>query len=227
MIRTSIVRLLKDTLQRLRGAETGVALTEFAFTFPVLLVLGLYGMEIARMAVSRTQVSQIALALGDNASRIGQTDNSGISPTISESDIDAIIDSAVTQGADIDLLANGRIILTSLEYDDRSDRQYIHWQRCRGLLNRDSRYGDDRNNDGLNDPEITGMGSGAKKATVDSGEALMFVEIVFKYDPLFDQPFGSGTREFRQEAAFLVRDDRNLDPGLPGKNKNSDCKKLR
>ena len=88
-------------LRKLQHSDSAIAMTEFAFVLPVLLTLGLYGAEIARMAVTRTQISQIALSIADNASRLGQTDNSGVTPTITEDDVDAILDGAMRQGSTI------------------------------------------------------------------------------------------------------------------------------
>lgn len=210
-------------LRRLGRDASGISLTEFALILPILLTMGLYGAEIARMASTKMRVSQIALSLADNASRLGQTDNSGVTPTITELDVDSVIDGAIAQGASIDLEANGRIIISSLEYDDFTERQFIHWQRCRGDLDRESAYGDDEDENGLTGDEIEGLGKGSTQITAQPGSAVMFVEIFYEYDNLFENPFGSGSKEFRQEAAFIIRDDRNLSPGLTGGSSNSDC----
>jgi len=218
-------RSLKHFVQRLRADKSGISLVEFALVLPILLTLGLYGTEIARMSTTKMKVSQIALSLADNASRLGQTDNSGITPTINENDVTAILRGAIRQGASIDLEENGRIILSSLEYDDPSDRQFISWQRCIGDDDsRTSKYGDDEDNNGLNGDELEGMGEGGKQITALSGSAVMFVEIHYKYEALWDDPFGSGDGRFYHEAAFLIRDDRNLDPGLVGtQNSDTQC----
>lgn len=200
-----------------------VSLTEFALILPIMLTLGLYGTEIARLATTKMKISQIALSLADNASRLGQTDNSGVTPTISEDGIDAVLDGAIRDGSAIGLEGNGRIILSSLEYSDFDDRQYIHWQRCKGDLDVDSNYGDDGVNNGLTGDQIDGMGSGATQITALSGQAVMFVEIEYQYDPLFENPFGTGSRTIREEAAYLIRDDRNLGPGLTGGTTDSSC----
>ncbi len=201
----------------------GVSLVEFALVLPVLLTLGLFGADIARMVTVKLRVSQIALSLADNASRLGQTDNSGITPTITEANVDAIVNGALREGEGIQLEQNGRIILSSLEYDDVTGKQFIHWQRCRGEAVTESRYGNDSNNNGLNGSAITGLGSSDTKITAKSGQAVMFVEIEYNYDPLFQNPFGTGGKTMRQEAAFLTRDDRNLAPGLTGGTSNSSC----
>lgn len=217
------MRIGFQPIARLWRSTDAIALTEFAFVLPVLLVMGLYGAEIARMAMTRTQISQIALSVADNASRLGQTDNSGVTPTITETDVDAILDGAIRQGGTIDLEENGRIILSSLEFDEFSNRQYIHWQRCRGDADIESEYGDDGDDNGLTGAVLTGMGSGSSKATASAGSAVMFVEIEYTYTALFENPFGSGDRTMRSEAAFLIRDDRNLTPGLTGGSSESEC----
>ena len=121
-------------LGKLLRNESGVALIEFAYSMPILLGLGLAGIEIANMATTRLKVSQIALSLADNASRLGQTDNSGVTPTVTEADLDAVIDGAMRQGESIGLAERGRIVISSLEWNAFRERQFIHWQRCRGDL---------------------------------------------------------------------------------------------
>jgi len=207
----------------LKRDASGVSIVEFALVLPVILTLGLYGTEIARMATTKMKVSQIALSLADNASRLGQTDNSGVTPTITEADVDAILQGALEQGSGIDLESNGRVILSSVEHDDFTGRQFIHWQRCRGEFDRDSAYGNDTDKNGISGDEIEGFGRGATKITAQPDSAVMFVEIFYEYEPLFENPFGAGTRRFREEAAFLIRDDRNLTPGLTGGDSDSEC----
>ena len=64
---------------------------EFALVLPLFLLLGLFGTEMAHMTTVNMQVSQLATSLADNASRLGQTDNSAVTPTISEVDIDSVM----------------------------------------------------------------------------------------------------------------------------------------
>jgi len=200
---------------------SAVSIVEFALCLPVLLTMGLYGADIARLAITNMRISQIAISVADNASRLGQTDNSGVQPTITEGNVDAVLGGALRDGASIGLETQGRIVLSSLEYDAGDNRQYIHWQRCRGTLVKSSRYGPE-------DPDmkkavITGMGSGATKITAQTGQSVMFVEIEYTYSPLFENPFGTGKISLRKEAAFLTRDDRNLEPGLTGTGSKSSC----
>jgi len=216
--RTRLLHLLR----RLAIDSSGVAFIEFAYVLPILLTLGLVGTDLARLAITNMEVSQIALSLADNASRLGQTDNSGITPTVREADVDAVINGAMREGEAIDLQRNGRIILSSLEYDATKKRQFIHWQRCRGAFIRHSAYGNDTSRNGLTGTALTGMG---QKGTIkaDAGTAVMFVEIYYQYEGLLGAPFGLGQKEIRREAAFLTRDDRNLTPGLTGTSNKSRC----
>jgi len=217
--RAAIALRLARQAQRLRQDEEGVSFLEFALILPILITLGLYGTEVAYMAVVDLQVSQIATSLADNASRLGQTDNSAVTPTVTEAQIDSVMTGALTAGSAIDFSANGRLILSSLEYDPTTKRQYIHWQRCRGSLVRASNYG----------PAWTGYTGGLPgmgktghiiKATTNS--AVMYVEVTYQHHPLFGSMFVNNPR-FHHEAAYLIRDDRNLTPGVTGSGGKSAC----
>jgi hypothetical protein len=203
---------LGDFLRRIARSEAGVSILEFAICLPVLLGLGTIGMEIASMMTANMQVSQLALSVADNASRLGQTDNSAVTPTVAETDIDAVMFGAMQQGASLDVEQNGRIILTSLERDPTTGQQYIHWQRCAGELDRASRYGNDTDRNGLSGAPLPGMGRAGNLVTASNGQAVMFVEVYYTYQPLFANPLVDDLT-FRQEAAYLVRDDRNLAGG--------------
>ena len=50
----------------------------------------------------------------------------------------------------------------------------------------------------------------------------MFVEVFYDHDGLLDNAY-SMPAEFHEEAAFVIRDDRNLAPGVTGNGGNSQC----
>ncbi len=209
-------------LSSLRSCTSGIALVEFAMTLPVFMAMGMYGIEIAYMASVDMQVSQLAISVADNASRLEQTNNSGITPTVTEADIDSVMDGAISQGATFGFGTNGRVILSSLEKDTASGKQYIHWQRCRGALAKSSSYGNDTNNNGLTGPVLAGMGKGSNKITASTGSAVMYAEVYYTYKGLFGTLFVKN-KTFKEEAAFLIRDIRNLTPGVSGSGSRSNC----
>lgn len=206
-------------LHALRRDQSGISMVEFGLSLPMLVALGLFGIEIVNMTTANMQISQLALAVADNASRLGQTDNSAVAPTIAEAEIDAVMSGARRQGMGMKFKENGRVILSSLERH-ANGRQYIHWQRCTGDLAKVSAYGNDTSNNGLTGPAWDGLGQPGRKVAANPGQAVMFVEVYYNYQPLFGTMFFSG-RQFRHEAAFIVRDDRNL-AGLSG-TKTSAC----
>ncbi len=213
---------LGGVLARLDASKLGNATVEFALCLPVLLTLGMYGTEVAHMATVNMQVSQMALSVADNASRLGQTDNSAVTPTVTEADISSIMKGAIEQGSSIDFLENGRIILTSLEKDESTGRQYIHWQRCIGQLAKSSAYGNDGDNNGMTGEPLAGLGKPGKKISAQVGTSVMFAEVFYDYNGLFGKMFGTNM-QFKHEAAFLTRDDRNLTPGVTGSGGTASC----
>lgn len=209
-------------LSALKACGSGIAMVEFALTLPVLMTLGMFGIELANMASVDMQISQIAVSVADNASRLEQTNNSGVTPTVTEADIDSVMDGAMSQGEGFDLAQNGRVILSSLERDTATGKQFIHWQRCRGALQKSSSYGNDTTKNGLVGNTITGMGPGSSRITAASGSAVMYAEVYYKYEGVFGDVFVSN-KTFKEEAAFLIRDSRNLTAGVSGSSSNSRC----
>lgn len=199
---------------RLFASISGASATEFALALPVLTTFGMYGTEIAYMSSVNMQVTQLAASVGDNASRIGQTDNSSVTPTVTEVDINSVMTGALKQGQGFNFQTKGKIVLSSLEKNSSTGEQYIHWRRCAGSLNKTTQY---------LGSVADGMGQGSNKIKATSStSSVMFVEIFYRYDGLFGTTFVDNV-EFKQEAAFLTRDDRNLTPGITGTGSTSQC----
>ena len=208
-------------LLRRAGQDTrGIALTEFALALPILTLLGMYGIELAYMTVVNMEVAQIATSVADNTSRLGQTENSAVTPTVTEAQVDSVMAGALAEGNSFNFQTSGRIVLSSLEVNAATGSQYIHWQRCRGSLAATSAYGKEG-------ATVTGMGPTGHKITAGNGSAVMYVEVFYQYKPLFGTMFVQNTT-FRREAAFLIRDNRNLTPtgstdGVTGTGGQSVC----
>lgn len=206
------------TMPALARCTGGAALTEFALVLPLLLVAGLWGVEVAHKAIMAMRVSQVAVLVADNASRVGE--NSLLGETkLYEGDINDVFRGAHVQGGDaFGLYDRGRVILSSLEVvPDSEGRQYIHWQRCLGKRQHPSSYG--TTGIGLHTP-FAGMGPSGEEIQADEGEAVMFVEVVYEYEPLFSTMFVKST-VLSATAAFNVRQNRDLsqvyqrDPDAP------------
>ena len=193
-------------LAGLRGCRSGAALIEFALALPVVLTLGLSGIEYASFGRAQLTVSQVALNLADNASRVGLTSTLAATQ-LRESDMNAVFTGARLQGAGINLTTYGRITLSSLEYVqqtyDTAPVQRIHWQRCVGLKSGsgyDSTYGT---------TAASGMGDTGYKVNAPSGGGVMFIEVNYNYQPLFGRLFITSTM-IHSTASFVVRDNRDF-----------------
>lgn len=212
----------RAVLRRLRRDRSGLALLEFAFTLPLVLAVGGYGIEMSNLALTNLRVSQYSLNLADHASRVGQDMTGGVTD-LREVDINDVLQGAKLQGAAINFTTNGRITLSSLEYvtqknyDKTTPVQRIHWQRCLGAMSGagyDSSYGatsitagsdDSQNNAGLAVP--AGMGDTNAKVVAPVNSAVMFVEVNYQYKPLFGSLYVS-PRIIHYVASFIVRDNR-------------------
>lgn len=190
-----------NLFKRLLKSRAGVAMTEFALGAPVLMFAGLYGIEQANYVMVNMKISQLATHLADNASRIGDTSQLK-NRKIYESDInDVIVGGQIQGGPNVNIYANGRVFISSLEVDDNG-KQYIHWQRCRGAKAVSSGYG-------AQGDKVKGMGPSKNLITAEAGDAVIFVEVRYTYQPLIAGSIVPN-RELRSIAAFNVRDSRDL-----------------
>ena len=201
--------MIGQLASRLRANSAGVAMTEFALTFPFLLGIGLMGIETANRVLVQMKVTQLANLIADNASRIG--DQSMLEDRrIYEGDINDLFYGAQLQGGgSIDLYKHGRVILSSLEVvPGTADQQYINWQRCVGLKNHPSTYG--VAGDGKSSNDFAGMGPPAEEVIAFEDEAVMFVEVSYDYQPIIGDPFTFSDSEIHAVASYTVRADRDL-----------------
>lgn len=182
---------------------SGAAMTEFALSLPLLTTLGLWGTELANFALVNLKVHELAIHLADNASRVGDT-SSLLSRKIYESDInDLFLGSSIQASAALKFYDHGRAIISSLETQPSNpSQQYIHWQRCKGTKTWTSHYG----NSGSN---VSGMGPAGNQVTAPAGEAVIFVEVAYDYQPLISSRF-IGATTITSIASFSVRDKRDL-----------------
>ena len=220
MLASPIARMRRFAAD-LRDCTSGMALVEFAFSLPVLLTLGLCGLETANFAMAHLRVSNVAMLTADNAARVRDS--------IDETDVIQLFTGAKLTGQGIDFAANGRIVLSSLENED--GQQWIHWQRCDGALDVDPAYGRPLTEDGdpiedgteifgddmddeSDDPsspeesELEGMGPEDNQIIAQEGTAVMVVEVTYNYQPIIPSSFLEG-RQIRYESSFNVRQRTN------------------
>lgn len=225
--------LLDRTLNAIRDRR-GVALIEFALAAPVILLLGIGGVEVGNYVMANLRVSQIAMAVADNAGRVRTS--------IDEADVTEIMIGAMTMGEPLSLGANGRIILSDLEQrttttgangkgpvsatNPNGYRQWFRWQRCAGALSVTSSLGgptdgagapitnlDDTTNADHGAVEgasaLNGVGPAGQQISASGGTAVMVVEVVYRYQPIAPISFVTstlGTPTIRRVMAFNVRE---------------------
>jgi hypothetical protein len=216
-------RIARRPLADLLGATSGVALLEFAFSMPLVMMLGLYAVETTSLAMMNLRVNQAALNLADNAARVG-LHNADNREELREIDLNDVLAGARLQGAGWDLAKRGRITLSSLEEHDGD--QLIHWQRCIGLksgVDYDSHYGQTKPTDGLQehdgkkekdyddgvDLKKKGMGPAGDEVKAPDDSGVMFVEINYQYNPIVSARWlPTGATRIHYTASFIVRDRR-------------------
>lgn len=193
--------------RRLGRDGTGLALTEFALSLPILLIMMSFGIELANFVFTTKRIGDLAVLVADNASRMG-TRSAGLSiRQISEAEINDVFIGAQLQSNIGNFAENGRIILSSLQLN-ADGGQWIAWQRCFGQNGAEPAYGDE--GEGASGTSFAGMGpSDDNQVQASAGTAVMVVEIHYDYEPVV--PIMSlPARRISGMAAFKVRENRDL-----------------
>ena len=193
-------------LSKLGRDTSGTALLEFAFSLPILLTMSLTGAELTNYITTKMRVSQIALQLADNAARIGSGTQLE-AKKISEADINDLLVGAQLQSGELNLKANGRVILSDVEPTATGATTYkIGWQRCYGdkdgYVPAYPLYGESKTSN-------PGMGPDGRRTIAPDGGAAMFVEVYYEYKPLIQTSLAPSTKMV-EIASMMVRDRRDL-----------------
>lgn len=191
-------------------AESGVAVVEFALCLPFLLAASLGAAELANYTVTKMRVSQLALRLADDGSRIGTGDLLS-TKQITEAQLNDLMTGADLQGAKLNLYINGKVILTSLEpvaNPNSTNRFRIRWQRCRGAVAVGSGFG----NQG--DTNLEGISINGQTLTAPEGGSVIIAEVIYRYQPLIGSRWIK-LSSITETAAMYVRDNREF-AGPPG-----------
>jgi len=196
---------LSALLVRLRRDQSGLAAVEYALSAPIILSIFLSGAELTNFTIAKMRVSQLALHVADNGSRIG-TDSLLTNPQITEAQINDLLAGANLQAGGLDLRNHGRIIVSSFEpvaNPNTNSRFRIRWQRCFGAKVYPSSYGRQ------GDTNLTGMGPTGRQVTAPDNSGVIYVEIAYDYQPLISSrlaPRGI----LHDVAAMVVRDERDF-----------------
>ena len=198
-------------LRDLRRDRSGVALVEFAYSLPLLCILSMGGIELANYAIMNMRISQAAMQIADNGSRIGDRD-SLVAQKIYEGDIEDIFRGVdIEAGEQAALFEQGRVIVSSLEQNAEGG-QWIHWQRCMGKKRETSAYGGEGT--GETGTGFPGMGPSGEELQASPGQAIIYVEIIYDYEPLLTNDYAVEAvtgKTIRSQSAFNVRGTRDLD----------------
>ena len=199
-----MMRRFRTFAARLRGDAGGLAAVEFALSAPIVLTIFLSGAELTNYAIARMRVSQIALHIVDNASRIG-TDTALSVKQISETQINDLFTGSNLQAGTLGLQSRGKVILYSLEAmaSPNQAKFYVHWQRCYGNKVYTASQAQGATN-------LTYIGPVGRQVTsVPTGTAVMYVEVAYNYKPLISSRLVPNT-VLTDSAAMIVRDDRDI-----------------
>jgi len=133
-------------------------------------------------------------------------DASRVRSSITEDNIAELFTGAKLAGQSLSFAENGRIILSSIQsIPDNAPtpgvKEFkIRWQRCTGANAANSSYGLEGNT-----VPLPGIGPVSRKAGPRLNSEMIFVEIVYQYQPLISEAF-LGPQTIRTTAAMIVRE---------------------
>lgn len=205
---------LAASIGRFRRDNSGMAVVEFALSLPFVVLVTMSAAELTNYTTTKMRVSQLALQIADNASRIG-TGTVLSNKTISEKQINDLLTGANIQAGRLGLFTNGRVIISSLQPGSAANTYVVKWQRCKGAKNVATSYHTAGATQRSSDPANA---ANPYKVTPPSDGAVMFVEINYTYQPLIGSRFNPlpNSTGIKETAAMTVRDNRDYAGGTDG-----------
>jgi Flp pilus assembly protein TadG len=199
-----VTAIFACNIARLRADCSGLAIVEFALVSPVILGMFLVGAELTNFTITKMRISQIALHVADNGSRIG-AESLLTNPQVTETQINDLFVGAGLQAGTLALQTRGKVILSSLEpvaNPNTTNKFKIRWQRCYGTKVWTSSYGVQ------GATNLVGMGPAGRQVTAPDNGGVMYVEIAYDYKPLISAGLIPNS-VIKEVAAMTVRDDRD------------------
>jgi hypothetical protein len=210
--------------------RSGLALTEFAFAAPILITMLAGGVELSNYAMVQTSITQVGLQLASNGARVGEDPDRDKAYQVNESHINDILDGANMHAGSLDLygthqedgetVGNGKVVISNVKpimiNQVPTGNYYITWQRCRGQSEYEPSYGRFGESSGNNLED--GIGPEGRKAVAPGlGNQLVFVEVHYRYQPIFlHEDIVTDYSDIYTTAAMIVNDNRTTD--LPADN---------
>jgi len=184
-------------LRRLWANQSGLALIEFAYALPFLILLTFGGTELANVAITHARISAITSMVADGVARVRDR--------IDENDINDIITGAKFAADSLDLTNRGRIIISTVEDNAATTTpitdQVITWQRCKGIKSVATAQ-----TIGTEGQVLTsGIGTAGSQISATPGNPVVIVQIFYDYRPIMSNIF-FGPITIRYSSAFSVRD---------------------
>jgi Flp pilus assembly protein TadG len=174
---------LRPTRQRviaIRGDCSGIALLEFALALPIFVGLTMVGMETVNLAYASQKVGDVATLTTDQIARIRIG--------ISEGDITESLNGIKDIGSTMGFAANGRIIVSSVQpILDSAGTVTSSYGAAGASLG------------------VAGIGPSGRKIAAGPNDEVIFVEVVYAYQPLISNSF-LGARTLRSITGMTVRE---------------------
>lgn len=161
--------MLVQTLRKFWRCQDGLAVMEFAFGLPVLIIILLGCFDAARFVLINQKMARVASQTSD---LVAQAD------VVTESEMDDLWVAAGETALPFDIGAEGRVIVSSVfrAYTPASAVPTIVWQRMTDPgLNSTSKLGEEADTD---PPLATGF-------SLRNGENVIVAEVYYDYSPVF------------------------------------------
>ncbi|WP_375197695.1 TadE/TadG family type IV pilus assembly protein [Sphingobium sp.] len=179
------------------ASQSGLALIEFAYALPFLILLTFGGTELANIAITHARVSAITSMTADGVARVRDR--------VDENDINDAIIGAKYAAESLDITGRGRIIISTVEDNAATTTpttdQVITWQRCKGVKSVAAAQTIGTEGQVL----TTGIGPAGRQISATPGNPVIVVEIFYDYKPIMSNMF-FGPISIHYMSAFSVRD---------------------
>jgi Flp pilus assembly protein TadG len=176
---------LRKRLRRLARDTGGALMIEMAFAMPVLVLLTLGGVEIARYVLLHQKLDRVASSIADLVSQ---------AETVSVGDLQNVFDAAAYVAAPFDLAGSGTVIVSSVSNPAGSAGTQINWQQSGGG----------------SVPATSQIGTVGGGATLPDGfsvadaQSIIIAEVFYDYAPWIVGGI-TGTGRLYQRALFRPR----------------------